>query len=125
LNKKRQKMKTLINTSALFLLLVWTGSSIAQAGGKEKVTFKSTVVCSMCKDNIVKYMAYEKGVKDISVDLKEKTVTIVYNPKKTTVEKLKVALTKSGYDADELKADPKAFDKLPECCKTECEMDKK
>jgi hypothetical protein len=33
------------------------------------------------------------------------------------VEKIRIAITKSGYDADSLKADPKAFKHLPECCK--------
>jgi hypothetical protein len=28
-------------------------------------------------------------------------------------------INKAGYDADETKAEPKAYDKLPECCKVD------
>ena len=44
-------------------------------------------------DNI----AFEKGVKDLSVSLDKKTVTISYDPSKTDEAKLKAALEKLGY----------------------------
>ena len=34
---------------------------------------------------------------------------------------LKKAVTKVGYDADDLPADPKAYDDLPKCCKKDNE----
>ena len=41
---------------------------------------------------------------------------VTYVTKKTNPEKLRLAITKIGYDADELKADEKAYNKLPGCC---------
>jgi len=47
-----------------------------------------------------------------------KVATVAYNPKKTNVEKIKKAIAKVGYDADELAATTKGYNKLPACCKT-------
>ena len=45
------------------------------------------------------------------------TFTVYYNGKKTSLEKIKTAITKLGFDADEMKADPEAYEKLDDCCK--------
>ncbi|MBO7234902.1 MAG: cation transporter [Paludibacteraceae bacterium] len=67
--------------------------SLAQTK-KEKKSTKETVVfsvpmdCEGCRTKVIGYMSYEKGVKDISANLEQQTVTIVYNPQKTTIEQL-------------------------------------
>jgi copper chaperone CopZ len=48
----------------------------------------------------------EKGVKDIKVDLEKKEVTLVYNPTKTTEEKLKKAIEELGYTCKKTKSVP-------------------
>jgi copper chaperone CopZ len=53
--------------------------------------------CHNCKAKIEKNIPWEKGVKDLQVDLEEKTVTIIYNPQKTTEEKLQKAIEKLGF----------------------------
>ena len=40
-----------------------------------------------------------------------------YNAKKTDLQTIKTAISKLGYDADELKADPEAYENLDGCCK--------
>jgi len=62
-------------------------------------------------------MAYEKGVKAVELDDKTKIVTITYKTAKTDPKKLREAISKLGYDADDVEADPKAYAKLPACCK--------
>ena len=62
-------------------------------------------------------MAFEKGVKSVSLYDETKVLTIEYRNGKTYKEKLKKAITKIGYDADDLPADQKAHDRLPACCK--------
>jgi periplasmic mercuric ion binding protein len=84
---------------------------------KEVVQIKTSAVCSMCKDRIEKNIAFEKGVSDIVLDVPTKIATITFNPKKTNAEKLKKAISKLGYDADDVKADEYAYNKLPSCCK--------
>jgi hypothetical protein len=51
------------------------------------------------------------------LDDKAMTFTIYYNSKKTTLQTIKEGISKLGYDADEVKADPKAYESLDGCCK--------
>ena len=107
-------MKTL--TTILILLISFGG--FAQEKEKTKtIEIKTSAVCSMCKERIEHDMAFEKGVKEVELDLETKVVTITYKPNKTNKESLKKAITKIGYDADDLEAEKKAYDKLPACCK--------
>lgn len=108
---------------AIFVISAFS-ITLVQAQDKNKtetVVIKSSVVCGMCDARVKKELAYEKGVTDIQVDLKEKLITVEYKPGRTDVEKIKKAITKIGYDADDLMADEKAYDKLPACCKRDVE----
>ena len=83
----------------------------------DTVYITTSSLCSTCKKAIEHNLSFEKGVKSAIVDIDTKILTVVYDQKKTNPEKIRIAVTKTGYDADSLKADPKAFNKLPECCK--------
>lgn len=71
----------------------------------------------MCKKTIEKALAYEKGVISSELDIMTKKVKVVYNSTKTSPEKIRKAISGSGYDADEMAADTKAYQRLPRCCK--------
>ena len=109
-------------TSLLFL-----GNSLADAptgDDKEKeVKIKTSAICGMCKARIERNLAFEKGVKEADLNVKTKVVTIKYNPAKTDVTKLKANISKIGYDAEEVAADPAGYNKLPSCCKKGGSMD--
>ena len=66
----------------------------------EEVTFVVSMSCDNCKKRIEKNVSWEKGVKDLQVDLEKKTVKITYDPKKITEEKLKQSLEALGYTAE-------------------------
>ena len=85
----------------------------------QKVTevIKVSAQCGMCKERIEKLLMLEKGVKTADVDLEKKTATVTFNSKKTNLDKLRKAISKAGHDADDVVADPKAYEKLPACCK--------
>jgi copper chaperone CopZ len=108
-----------------FILMVFILSNnlvFAQSKGKQDteaktVKIKTTAQCEECKERIEKAMAYEKGVKSSDLDLDTKVLTVVYNGNKTTDLKLRTAVAKTGYDADDVKKDPKAYKALPACCK--------
>lgn len=106
---------------ALFVavLIVFSGNIYAQkkSSKTETVEIKSSVVCGMCEDRVKKDLAFEKGVRSVEVNLETKIITVEFNPKKTDKEKIKKAITKIGYDADEMLAEDKAYEKLPACCK--------
>jgi mercuric ion binding protein len=88
-----------------------------KAQSNEKVSIKTSAVCNMCKHKIEKDLSFEKGVKESNLDVKTQMLTVTYNPKKTNPEKLRKAVSKVGYDADDVAAEVKAYDKLDECCK--------
>ncbi len=83
----------------------------------EKVEIQTSAICDMCKERIEKNMAFEKGVTAVSLDSETKILTVEFKKGKNDKEKLKKAVSKIGYDADEVPADPKAYNRLPSCCK--------
>jgi copper chaperone CopZ len=111
-------MKTLKLLFVIALSIFLTDISVAQKESKYKeLTIKVSVQCGMCKDRVEKALAFEKGVKSSTVDLENKTVTVKYKSSKTTPDKIRKAIAKLGHDADNVKADEKAYNDLPQCCK--------
>lgn len=109
-----------MNRSTFFLSLATlfvSGTALHAQDSSGEVKIKTSAICEQCKERIERNLAYEKGVKEADLDVKTKVVTIKYNPKKTDVAKLKANITKTGYDADEVVADPAGYAKLPSCCK--------
>ncbi len=83
----------------------------------KEIKIKTSAQCEMCKEKIEKAMAYEKGIKTFSLDLETKVLTVTYDDKKTNPDKIREAIAKLGYDADDVPGNPKAYAKLPACCK--------
>ncbi|MBI5218291.1 MAG: heavy-metal-associated domain-containing protein [Bacteroidia bacterium] len=102
---------------AIIFIAVNANSSAQEQKKTDEIKIKTSAVCSMCKERIEKALAFEKGVKDVTLDVKTKICTIKYKPAKTNPENLRLSITKLGYDADDKQADPKAYEKLPACCK--------
>ncbi len=108
-------MKTL---AMAILVLFLSQTSFSQTVKKsEVVKIKTSAQCGMCKDRIEQNIAYAKGVTDVVLDDNTKVVSITYKPAKTNPDNLRLAISKLGYDADNVKADPKAYKALPPCCK--------
>jgi len=89
----------------------------AATKGTAMAQFKTSAVCDMCKARIEKSLAYEKGVQSAVLDVPTKVLTVTYKADKTTAAALRTAVQKTGYDADELTADARAYNRLPDCCK--------
>jgi len=113
---KKEKILMLVITVILNAITV---TVTAQQKNNSEITIQTSGHCGECKETIEKALAFEKGVKTASFDAKTGKVDIVYNPAKTSPDKLRIAITMSGYDADSLQADPKAYSRLKECCKKE------
>jgi len=82
----------------------------------ETVEIHTSAICGMCKERLEKNLAFEKGVKAVELNEETKVISITYKKGKNDKENLKKAITKIGYDADDLPADQEAHDKLPDCC---------
>ena len=71
----------------------------APKGEIKTVVFSADLHCQKCVNKINDNLAFEKGVKDLKVDLKTHTITVKYDTSKTSVEKLAAAIKKLGYTA--------------------------
>jgi len=108
----------------LLMMLLFSIGIFAQDGRKnEKVVIKTNIYCDHCKEcpSCGKGMKTEllriKGVKMFELDDKKMTLTVYYNAQKTDASQIRKAISELGYDADEVKAVPAAYEKLDECCK--------
>lgn len=110
-------LKKFATSAVIITLVLFTGSLFAQSKNKAEIKIKTSAECDMCKKTIEKTMAYEKGVKEAKLDLSTHELTVTYNPKKTSPEQIRKAISNAGYDADDVKANNKAYQQLPECCK--------
>ena len=112
-----------MKTIQLFILLpVFLLSGAFSKSNTAEVTVKTQFYCDhfdVCESKaaLEKDIAFTRGVKRVTIDSKAMTIHVVYNPKQTDAQKIRQAIAKSGYDADEIKADPKGVEKLDQCCR--------
>lgn len=103
-------MKKFVYLIIISLVCLVTGSGTICAGSKEAnsvvvYTLSPAPTCQNCVNKIKGNLRFEKGVKAIDVNLKEKNVKITYSPAATTPETLVNALNKIGYTALPFDAD--------------------
>jgi len=89
----------------------------------QTATIKTAIYCDHCKacetcgPKFNQALLKEKGVQMVVLDDRAMTIKVTYNSKKTDLAKIKAAISKLGYDADDVKADPDAYASLDGCCK--------
>jgi len=106
------------------IMLVSVTMSFAQEKKSNgKAVIKTVLNCDHCKEcptcggKFKTEMLKITGVKMYELDDKAMTFTVYYNPKKTTLQDIKVSISKLGYDADEVKATAEGIASLDGCCK--------
>lgn len=104
------KQKIVLTCMLLFL-------SILGLNAQEEVTIQTSAECQACKERIEEALIYTKGVKYAELDLHTMVITVGYSPKKITLDEIKQKISNTGYDADDVKANPESFNQLPACCK--------
>ncbi|HXH19194.1 MAG TPA: heavy metal-associated domain-containing protein [Chitinophagales bacterium] len=109
-------MKVTLLLLAVFSLFIFPANA-QKAKKTETIQIKTSAVCNMCKHTIETALYNVKGVKSANLDVPSKVVTVSYKPSAVTPEQLRTAITKVGYDADDVPADPQAYQKLHGCCK--------
>ena len=65
----------------------------------ETVTYDVSMHCKNCENKLTDNLSFIKGVIDCEVSLKDKTVTIVYDPSKVEESKFVEVIEKLGYTA--------------------------
>lgn len=112
------RMKSILSIAGIAIFLLVTGFSKPQLS---EIVIKTTFYCdhfAVCesKTALEKDLMLTKGVKSVVIDAAAMTITVKYNAKRTTPDKIRTVISNSGYDADDVKANPKAQGKLDGCC---------
>lgn len=104
----------------VFFGILTTGLQTSQAQSKpskiQETQLKVQGVCGMCEARIEE-AARIKGVKMADWDKKTKLLTIVFNPKKTSLKTVQQAVADAGHDTETIAAGKEHYQKLPGCCK--------
>lgn len=82
-----------------------------------KIEIKTSSICEHCKEIIEGALKKVVGVKKSELNLSTKIVNVHYDSTKTNPDELRQIISKSGYDADDVKRDRKAYKNLPKCCR--------
>ncbi len=106
-------LKKIFTASIILFLFAFTGKEI------KTIEIKTSTVCEMCKERIERDLVFEAGVKSVKVDYAAKLITVKYRTDKTNPEKIRKAISKLGYWADDVAANEESWKKLPACCKSE------
>ncbi len=120
-NLSSLKSRYIVIAAMLFVLLSLSISIITYAvtgtGNKTETIKINTMVCDLCVDRLNKAISSIEGVTNVSVDLKNKQAVVTFDESVTSLDKIEDIITKTGYEANNKKADKTAFDNLPGCCK--------
>lgn len=76
-----------------------------------------TMQCEKCKETIETEVRKMDGIREITVSVKDKFAHIDYEKSKIDVSQIENVITSAGYDANDKKADPEAYENLKDCCK--------
>lgn len=106
-------MKSLL--VVVFLVLCFT--TFSQEKSKyEVVVIQTSAECGQCKERLENELNYTKGIKYAELNLEDLKLTVKYNNSKIALDEIKKQISRLGYDADDLKAEKEAVEKLPKCC---------
>ncbi|MBR5108541.1 MAG: heavy-metal-associated domain-containing protein [Bacteroidales bacterium] len=94
-------MKKLITALMLALLNVTAFSAMAAKPKvkTETVTYEVNMHCQNCVNKLTDNLSFLKGVEDFKISLKEKTITIKFDPSKIEEKKFVETIEKLGYTA--------------------------
>ena len=116
-------MKTVLKNIILAIAVFLISNEINAQKTTQKAVIKTVISCthcSACETCGLKFkteMLKINGIKMYELDEKAMTFTVYYNSKKTDLQTIKEGISRLGYDADEVSADPAAYQKLDDCCK--------
>ena len=82
-----------------------------------KTTFEVKGNCGMCQKRIEATAKGVKGVTSARWNKDTGELSLVYDNKQTSPEKVQKALANVGHDTGKFKADDAVYSKLPGCCK--------
>ena len=107
-------MKHIISIITTIIILAQIGCGSKQE--KNEISVR-TIQCGMCQKTIEEGLESVKGVKSVQVSLADKVARVTYDPTVVDLASMVTTISKLGYQANEVLADPVAYEALPGCCK--------
>lgn len=93
-----KRIIALLAAAAVAVLLL--SSAAKPKAALREALYQTNLHCQNCADKIRDNVSFEKGVKDLKIEVDAKTVRIVYDSAKTDAEKLAQAIRKLGYKVE-------------------------
>lgn len=85
--------------------------------GNEKVSFKTSAQCEMCKEAIETALKDVDGIAKVLVNIDTKEVHVKFDNEVLTIDDVQTLITEVGYWADDKAPNKEAYAALPDCCK--------
>lgn len=102
----------------MMIAILFVTNNYAQKEKKTNtINIQTTAECEECKVRIEDKLNFTKGIRYAELDMNTMKLEVSYSTKKISEAEIKQTLSDLGYDADEVKANQKAYEALPECCK--------
>ena len=76
-----------------------------------------TAQCGMCMARIDKALNGVDGILKYKVELDDLRVKVKYDTERITLQQIEQLISNVGYQANDLPANPEAYNKLDMCCK--------
>ena len=106
-------MKQIIIFSLLFSSICYSQTS----SSSEKASFKVKGVCEMCEERIEKGTVKLKGVKYADWDILSNNISLIYNSKKISLDKIHRQISLLGHSTEKYEAPEEIYNSLPDCCR--------
>jgi periplasmic mercuric ion binding protein len=92
---------------------------VSSPNKKGEISLKVYGRCGMCAQRIEEAANALKGVSNAQYNVETQTLTVILNPKKTSLRSLEKAINKVGHDTEHYKAEDEVYEALHHCCKYE------
>lgn len=113
--------------TVLLSLVTLVACTFSQTVSAQKKVVQKAVISTpgvqdeACKARIDNYLGREYGVASVNTNFRRHTVTVQWFTDRTNIENIKTAIANLGYDADDVTADPDAYNRLPKTCQHKVE----
>jgi copper chaperone CopZ len=108
-------MKTFFVTAFLTIISIL---GFSQTKAVLTATIKTpNALCQQCKDRIETYLKRYDGILEVNVNFRKAETKVKYLTDRINIEEIKTAIANAGYDADDVTANPDAYNRLPKSCK--------
>ncbi|GMV78443.1 MAG: hypothetical protein AMXMBFR79_15740 [Chitinophagaceae bacterium] len=119
-------MKKLLFVVGFIFSVTLANAQVMSAKAQTVVIKSANLRCWQCSELLDKYLTREnKGgfldnaLLEWKINLLKGEIKIKFLPDRANIDDIKVAINNAGFDADNEKAEPDAYKKLPSACKRE------